>query len=83
MSNAFLEPPHGAIFNASTNIPLRGPNGERVRQLRVAGAGNLELVMSNGSTGVITGVVAGELITGLIEQINSAGTTATGFTAFY
>lgn len=78
-----IEPPHGAIFNAPTNTPLRGVNGAPIRQLRVATAGTLELVMSNGSTGVIAGVLAGELITGLIEQINSAGTTATGFTAFY
>lgn len=53
------------------------------RALRVGStAGNLEVITVAGDTVIIPNVQIGETIVGLFKKVKSAGTTATGITAF-
>ncbi|MGE4043323.1 MAG: hypothetical protein AB7F35_00615 [Acetobacteraceae bacterium] len=53
------------------------------RCLRVGGAGNLAVVMSDGSNLTITGCLAGEWLPICVTRVKATGTTATNITSFY
>lgn len=53
------------------------------RKVWVGGAGNLAVVMADGSTGTIAGVAAGTMLEIRIARVNSTNTTATLMLSFY
>lgn len=55
----------------------------RVRGLWVGGAGNLSLLMGNGTTILLEGVLAGSLIPVNVKRVNATNTTATLIVALY
>jgi hypothetical protein len=52
-------------------------------RIRVGGAGNLALVYADGTTDVITDLLAGETLEVSARRITDAGTTATKITVFW
>ena len=47
------------------------------RGLWVGGAGNISVLMADGTTGILVGVPAGTLIPIRVQRVNSTSTTAT------
>jgi hypothetical protein len=60
------------------NPVLDTQHGEKMRWLYVGGTGNVSYVKWDGTTQVLTGLLAGFFHPILSLQINSIGTTATG-----
>lgn len=53
------------------------------RALWVGGAGNLQVIMQNGTTLVFSGVAAGTLLPLRVSRVKAASTTATLIVAIY
>jgi hypothetical protein len=53
------------------------------RAIFVGGAGNLAVVMSNGTTVTLTGVTAGSWLPLRVTKVKSTGTTATNIAALW
>ena len=59
------------------------PNDYRgsARGLRVTGAGNVAVNLSNGGTATLTGLSAGQVLLIAVSRVLATGTTATGITS--
>lgn len=53
------------------------------RAIFVGGAGNLHVIMQDGSEVTVTGVVAGSLLPIRVKKVFSTSTTATNIVGFY
>jgi hypothetical protein len=53
------------------------------RALWVGGSGNIAVVMKDGTTATITGVLQGTLLPLMVQRVNATSTTATNIVAVY
>jgi hypothetical protein len=70
--------------DAANLVPPTGP-ARPTRAIMVGGAGNVALVMADGSTATLTipATACGFLLSLSVNRIMATGTTATGIVAFY
>lgn len=74
-------PAVGAIVVSPSDTVLLSPNP--CRALWVGGAGNLSLLMADGTSVIIVGVAQGSLLPFRVQRVNTTSTTATSIVALY
>jgi hypothetical protein len=80
MQSALAVTPNGA----ADLVPPTGP-ARPTRAIMVSGAGNVALVMADGTTATLTipATACGFLLSLAVKRVYATGTTATGIVAFY
>jgi len=73
------DPPTGIVAITPANTLL----AKTIRGFMVTVAGTVAVVMADGTTGTYPGCQPGAIYSGVITQISSSGTTATGIVGFY
>jgi hypothetical protein len=70
---------HAAAVSPSDTVDLTDVS----RALFVGGAGNLTVIMQDGTTAVFTAVIAGQVLPIQASRVKATGTTATSITAMW
>ncbi len=73
----------GKAFTASDTVDFVEPNGDYPDALWVGGAGNLTLVLIDGSTLALVAVPAGTLVPIQHKRVNAAGLTASNLISLF
>lgn len=79
-------PAYGMFTITPSNVTVFdniGANPPPTRKLYVGGAGNIAVVMADGSSGVLTAVAVGTTLEISVKQVLSTGTTATNLIGLY
>ena len=75
---SFLARSSAAITPSDTALLPKAAEG-----IYVGGAGNIELVHTDGTEGIFYGAVAGTVLPFAIRQVKASGTTATNLRALF
>jgi hypothetical protein len=77
--------PQGSIsVTPSDTVNLTFPSGiNRTRGIYVGGAGNISVIMADGTTALLTALSVGVVHDLSIKRVNATGTTATAILALY
>lgn len=68
----------------SDTVSITLPSGQTfTKGLYVGGAGNISVLMADGSSATFTSVAAGSLLPLSVKRVNSTSTTATSMIAVY
>ena len=73
------DPPTGIVAITPANTPL----AKTIRGFMVTVTGSVAVVMVDGTVGIYPGCQPGAVYGGVITQISSSGTSATGIVGFY